>query len=227
MNVLLLFSILKGELIENTQSVHKVIMLTPSQRKVLDFIKHYLARKGYAPSLAEIAEGLGTRSRGSMHKHVQALAAAGVIRQIPGRQRGIELVEDIADSVAPSATLPLLGRIAAGQPIQAIADEDTLNLTDFLLGPNRFALRVQGDSMIEAGILDGDTVIIRRSDTAEDGDIVVALIDDEEATLKRFHQRVGGKIELAPENRSLRPLVLDAQRVRIHGVLVSQLRSYD
>ena len=95
-----------------------------------------------------------------------------------------------------------------------------------MLGPNRFALRVQGDSMIEAGILDGDTVIIKRGETANDGDIVVALIDNEDATLKRFHHRVGGKVELAPENRSLRPLIFDAHRVRIQGVLVSQLRTY-
>jgi repressor LexA len=201
-------------------------MLTPGQTKVLDFITHYLAREGFAPSLAEIAEGLGTRSRGSMHKQVQALAAAGAIRLVPGRQRGIELVDhgDGADSRANS--IPLLGRIAAGQPIEAIPDEDTLNLADFLLGPNRFALRVQGDSMIEAGILDGDTVIIRQGETANDGDIVVALIDDEETTLKRFHRRVGNKIELAPENRSLRPLIFEAHRVRIQGVLVSQLRTY-
>lgn len=198
-------------------------MLTPGQKKALEFIKQYVAHEGFAPSLAEIAEGLGTSSRGSMHKQVQALAAAGVIRLLPGRQRGIELVED-RDTRTDS--LPLLGRIAAGQPIEAIPDEETLNLTDFLLGPNRFALRVQGDSMIEAGILDGDTVIIRRGETANDGDIVVALIDNEEATLKRFHRRIGGKIELAPENRSLRPLIFDANRVRIQGVLVSQLRTY-
>ena len=201
-------------------------MLTPGQRKAFDFIRDYLAREGFAPSLAEIAEGLGTTSRGSMHKQVRALADAGLIRLLPGRQRGIELVET-ADGVDIRAdTLPLLGRIAAGQPIQAIADEDTLNLTEFLLGPNRFALRVQGDSMIEAGILDGDTVIVQRCETANDGDIVVALIDNEEATLKRFHHRVGGQIELAPENRSLRPLVIDAHRVRIQGVLVSQMRTY-
>lgn len=201
-------------------------MLTLGQQKAFDFIKDYLSHEGFSPSLAEIAEGLGMTSRGSMHKHVQALATAGVIHIVPGRKRGIELVAERGQRDQQANSLPLLGRIAAGKPIEAIADEDILNVAEFLLGPNRFALRVQGDSMIEAGILDGDTVIIKRGETANDGDIVVALIDDDEVTLKRFHQRVGGMIELAPENRSLRPLLLDAHRVRIQGVLVSQLRTY-
>jgi repressor LexA len=198
-------------------------MLTPGQIKVLDFIKHYMAREGYAPTLAEIAEGLGASSRGAMHKQVQALAAAGVIRLLPGRHRGMELVEE---GEAGAASLPLLGRIAAGQPIEAIPDEDTLNLTEFLLGPNRFALRVQGDSMVNAGILDGDTVIIRRAETAQDGDIVVALIDGEEATLKRLYHRGRDIIELVSENASLSPMRYAAHRVVIQGVLVGQLRTY-
>jgi repressor LexA len=196
-------------------------MLTPGQTKVLDFIKHYLAREGCAPTLAEIAAGLGASSRGAMHKQVQALAAAGVIRLLPGRHRGMELVEE-----AGAASLPLLGRIAAGHPIEAIPDEDTLNLTEFLLGPNRFALRVQGDSMVDAGILDGDTVIILRAETAQDGDIVVALIDGEEATLKRLYHRGRDIIERVPENASLSPLRYAAHRVAIQGVLVGQLRTY-
>ena len=198
-------------------------MLTPGQHRTLDFIRQYLAREGFAPSLAEIALGLGVSSKGSIHKQVQALAEAGVIRLIPGRKRGIELTDE-ADNQGP--TIPLLGRIAAGHPIEAIPDQDSLNIAEFLLGPGRFALLVQGDSMIDAGILDGDTVIIRRQEIAEDGDIVVALIDNEEATLKRYHHRVGNKVELAPENHSLRPLVLEANRVRIQGVLVGQLRTY-
>lgn len=201
-------------------------MLTPGQTRILGFITQYIDQEGFAPSLAEIAAGMGTTSRGSMHKQVQALVTAGVIRVLPGRQRGIELVETTPNVDPTHDSIPLLGKIAAGQPIEAIPDEDTLNLTEFLLGPDRFALRVQGDSMIEAGILDGDTVIIKHGDIAQDGDIVVALIDDEEATLKRFHRRIGDKIELSPENRSLRPLILDSSRVRVQGVLVSQLRIY-
>lgn len=198
-------------------------MPTPSQHRTLEFIRRYMARQGYSPSLAEIAEGLGLRSKGAMHRQVQALAEAGHLRLLPGRKRGIQLLDT---SEHTSGSLPLLGRIAAGCPIEAIPDQDTLNLSEFLLGPNRFALRVQGDSMIDAGILDGDTVIIRRGETANDGDIVVALIDDEEATLKRLHHCPDGHIELLPENASLRPLRYAAKRVRIQGVLVGQLRTY-
>jgi repressor LexA len=197
-------------------------MLTIRQHATLDFIRAYHARHGFAPSLAEIALGLGLSSKGSIHRQVQSLAEAGYIRLIPGRKRGIELIE--AEGTA--ATLPLLGRIAAGLPIEAIQGEDSLNLTEFLMGPGRFALRVQGDSMIEAGILDGDTVIIRRSDTAGNGDIVVALIDGEEATLKRLRHRPGGLVELIPANARFAPLLYPAARVQIQGVLVGQLRTY-
>jgi len=198
-------------------------MLTPAQQRTLDFIRQYYVRQGFAPTLAEITLGLGVSSKGSMHKQVQALAEAGAIRLTPGRKRGIELTEE---SENQAFTIPLLGRIAAGHPIEAIPDQENLNIAEFLLGPGRFALLVQGDSMIDAGILDGDTVIIQRQDTANDGDIVVALIDDESATLKRFHRRVGNKLELAPENKSLRPLIFEAHQVRIQGVLVGQLRTY-
>ncbi len=198
-------------------------MLTSAQIKTLNFIRQFIAQHDYAPTLTEIVEGLGLRSKGSLHKHVHALANAGYLTVTPGLQRGLQLSESTPGN---PHSLPLLGRIAAGQPIEAIPDEDILNLSEFLLRPGRFALRVQGDSMMDVGILDGDTVIIRRSDTAEDGDIVVALIDNEEATLKRLHQRAGNKIELTPENARFRPLVLDADRVRIQGVLVGQLRTY-
>jgi len=198
-------------------------MLTPAQQRTLDFIRQYYVRQGFAPTLAEITLGLGVSSKGSMHKQVQALAEAGAIRLTPGRKRGIELTDEDENQ---AFTIPLLGRIAAGHPIEAIPDQENLNIAEFLLGPGRFALLVQGDSMIDAGILDGDTVIIQRQDTANDGDIVVALIEDESATLKRFHRRVGNKLELTPENKSLRPLVFEAHQVRIQGVLVGQLRTY-
>ncbi len=197
-------------------------MLTPTQDRTLAFIRRYLKRRGYAPSLIEIAEGIGITSKGTAHRHVQALTDAGRIRLIPGRKRGIELVDE---EEADKSSLPLLGRIAAGQPIEAIAGQDRLDLSD-LFGPNRYALQVKGDSMIGAGILDGDLVVIERCDTADDGAIVVALIDDEEATLKRLRRLKSGRIKLIAENPEMPPLTYPAKRVRIQGVLVCQMRRY-
>jgi repressor LexA len=198
-------------------------MLTATQHKTLDFIRQYLATQGYAPSLEEIAKGIGIRSKGTAHRHVQALAKAGHVRLIAGRKRGIQLTAEPADS---SLRLPLLGRIAAGRPIEAIPDQESLDLIDYLLGPDRYALQVKGDSMIEAGILDGDLVIVKRQEHADDNQIVVALIDGEEATLKRLRHQPDGRILLLAENPRLLPLSYAAERVRIQGVLVGQLRRY-
>ncbi|MBT3046270.1 MAG: transcriptional repressor LexA [gamma proteobacterium symbiont of Ctena orbiculata] len=197
-------------------------MLTPTQDRTLAFIRRYLKRRGYAPSLIEIAEGIGISSKGTAHRHVQALAEAGVIRLIAGRKRGIELADEEALS---KTSLPLLGRIAAGQPIEAIAGQERLELND-LFGPDRYALQVKGDSMIDAGILDGDLAVIERCDTADDGAIVVALIDDQEATLKRLRRLKSGRIKLIAENPEIPPMIYAAKRVRIQGVLVCQLRRY-
>lgn len=197
-------------------------MLTSGQHKTLDFIRQYMAREGFAPTLSEIAEGLGVRSRGSMHRQVQALADAGYITLLAGRKRGIQLT----DVEQPSSnSLPLVGRIAAGQPIEAISGQDRLDLSP-IMGTDRYALVVKGDSMIDIGILDGDTVIIKQSDTARDGDIVVALIDDNEATLKRLHHVDGEVLELVPENKTMQPMRYEIERVRIQGVLAGQLRFY-
>lgn len=198
-------------------------MPTPSQDKVLQFIRQYLLQHGHAPSLSRIATGLGLRSKTVVHRHVQALVEAGYLQVEPGRHHGISLTGKTATE---TLSLPLFGRIAAGRPIEAIADEHTLNLAEFLLGPNRYALRVFGDSMIGAGILDGDTVVVAQRDTANDGDIVVALIDNQEATLKRLKRRKDGMIELIAANPAIPNMVYAADRVRLQGVVVGQLRSY-
>ena len=196
-------------------------MITDSQRKTLDFIRHYVARHGYAPKLQEIAEGIGIRSRGVVHRYVQALIDAGHLENEPGRHRGLQLTEK-----TDHHSLPLLGKIAAGHPIEAIPDETEINLADFFMGPGRFALKVQGDSMIEAGILDGDIAIIKQQNTARNGDIVVALIDNNEATLKTFKNLSNGQVQLIPANRRLQTMVYDASRVQIQGVLVGSMRRY-
>ncbi len=196
-------------------------MLTPRQLQTLNFIRHYIASHQYAPSLTEIAHGIGICSKGVAHRYVQALAAAGHLILHPGRRRGLELVEDQADILS----IPLMGRIAAGQPIEAISGQEMLNLGE-LLGADRYALLVTGDSMIEAGIQDGDTVIVEHRVRADDGEIVVALIDGEEATLKRLRTRQDGSIMLVAENPEMSPLIYAAERVVIQGVVVSLLRCY-
>jgi len=199
-----------------------MIMLTSGQHKTLDFIRQYIAREGFAPTLTEIAVGLGLRSKGAVHRQVQALAEAGHIELLPGRKRGIKLSDDAQQAIN---SVPLLGRIAAGQPIEAIAGQDKLDLSP-ITGTDRYALVVKGDSMMDIGILDGDTVIIKLSDTARDGDVVVALIDDTEATLKRLHYVDSEMLDLVPENKTMQPMRYAAERVRIQGILVGQLRFY-
>jgi len=197
-------------------------MLSDRQQDTYRFIRNYIARHGRAPLLGEVAEGLGIRSKGVVHRYVQALADEGLIALQPGRHRGITLT----DEQAAQPTLPLLGRIAAGQPIEAIPGQDEVNLAEFFMGTNRFLLKVQGDSMIEAGILDGDMVVVERCERADDGEVVVALIDGEEATLKRLQDNRDGSITLHPANSTLSPLRYDATRVQIQGRVIGQMRSY-
>ena len=198
--------------------------LTDNQRKVLDFIQRFIAIYTVPPKLQEVAEGIGISSRGVAHRYVQALVEAGYIETDSGKHRGIRLLK--SNPYHPESRLPLLGEIAAGKPIEAIPGQDEIDLSEFF-GHNNFAVQVKGDSMIDAGILDGDTVIIEFRETAEDGDIVVALIDESETTLKRFKRSQRGKyIKLIPENSEMEPMVYEAERVRIQGVLIGQLRKY-
>lgn len=197
-------------------------MLTRLEEKVLQFITRYIAQHGHAPTLEEIGRGLGVRSRGTVHRYVESLVNKGHVYREGRSWRSLRLT---GEHSRHSLTLPLIGRIAAGTPIEAIPGEEELDVNALFSGPDRFVLKVRGDSMIEAGILDGDYVVVRYTQTARDGDIVVALVDDGEATLKRFRQN-GQQIELIPENSTLTPLVYPAGRVQIQGVLVGQLRGY-
>ena len=191
---------------------------------MLDFIQRFIAIYTVPPKLQEVAEGIGISSRGVAHRYVQALVEAGYIETDSGKHRGIRLLK--SNPYRPESTLPLLGEIAAGKPIEAIPGQDEIDLSEFF-GSNNFAIQVKGDSMIDAGILDGDTVIIEFRETADDGDIVVALIDESETTLKRFKRSQRGRyIKLIPENREMEPMVYEAERVRIQGVLIGQLRKY-
>ena len=198
-------------------------MLTSQEQKTLQFIRNYLAQHGYAPKFKEIGIAIGVTSHGTIHRYVQSLQDKGYIERIKGNSRGMNLID--LPLVSPP-TIPLVGKIAAGLPIEAIEDQQELNLAEMFMGPELFALRVTGDSMVDAGILDEDYVIIRKQPVANDGDIVVAMIDKSEATLKRFKRRSEGQIALIPENSEMEPMIYPADRVSIHGILVGQLRNY-
>jgi repressor LexA len=208
-------------------------MLTRREQAAYAFIRTFISRHGHGPLLSEIALGIGIQSKGTAHRYVQALAQQGLIRLKPGRHRSITLSKtDTRTDPGFAAvrdtpnTLPLLGRIAAGLPIEAIPDQNNVNLSDFFMGPNRYILKVQGESMIEAGILDDDMVVIEQRDHAADGEIVVALIDNNEATLKYLRNNRDGSVTLTPANHTMAPMIYAATRVRIQGIVVGQMRSY-
>jgi len=202
-------------------------MLTELEQRILDAIRQQISQQGRSPTLVEIGEVVGVTSKGTLHRYVQGLIDKGHLVRNHAGWRGLQLVEgpDL-DLDGESGSLPLMGQIAAGLPIEAIPGHDKLNLMEFFMGPGRFILKVVGDSMIDAGILDGDMVVIRHCQHANSGDIVVALIDSNEATLKRLKYTNDGRIKLIPENSTMQPFTYAAQRVRIQGVLVGQMRSY-
>jgi repressor LexA len=197
--------------------------LTRGQRRVYDLLCE-LARAGAVPpSLDGLCRMLGLSSRGSLHKHVQALVEAGLVAPMQGRRRGVRLA---ADGPLEADGLPLLGTIAAGRPIEAVAQPERVQVPDWLaVGRDCYLLRVRGDSMQAAGILDGDYVVIAPQARADNGDVVVALIRGEEVTLKRIEQRPG-LVLLHAANPAMAPMVFRPDEVQIQGVLVGQLRSY-
>lgn len=198
-------------------------MLTLAQQRALKFIRQFIAEHGYAPTVMEVATGIGIKSKGVAHRYILALEEAGKICLAHGRHRNIELAEDETQG-GSSAQIPFLGKIAAGKPIEAIADNEMLDVQALFTGHNRYALRVQGDSMIEEGIFDGDVVICEHCEAANDGDIVVALVDEGEATLKRLKNNRNGTVSLIPANPSLSTMIFEAERVRIQGRFVGLLR---
>jgi len=201
-------------------------MLTDRQRQTLNFIHSFIDDNGYPPKLKEIGDHLGIRSRGTVHRYVRALENENLIQVTTGRSRGIAVVDNGNATRIDENSLPLAGTIAAGMPIEAIEDQETINLNEFFVRPGRFVLRVQGDSMIDDGIFDGDMVIMESCQTARDNEIVVALIDREEATLKRLKNNQDGSISLIPANQSMQTFRYSAERVSIQGRIVGQFRAY-
>lgn len=200
--------------------------LTKRQREILDFIGRFIAGKGYAPSIEEIGRRFGLSSPATVHKHLANLQGKGAIRRLRNRSRSIEIAGSGEFKPCPSFELPLLGLIAAGKPIEAVEAPETISFPEDLVGSgNTYVLRVKGDSMIGEHIRDGDYVIVERRETAENGDTVIALIDGDEATLKKYYRR-GRNVLLEPANPGMEPLTLEAGRVQIQGVVVAILRKY-
>ncbi len=202
------------------------ITLYKRQKQILDFIKQYIDKYGYSPTLAEIAESINVSSLATVHEHLQALVQKGVIKRFEGAVRGIEVVDQKISDAVKGIELPILGFIAAGQPIMTYTDPDaTVKVSpNMLSGKKRsYVLQVKGDSMIEDGILDGDYVIIEEQTVARDGEIVVALLENGLATLKRFF-REPNRIRLEPANASMQPIY--ATDVKIQGKCVGVIRRF-
>jgi repressor LexA len=199
-------------------------MLTPRQHAAFEFIVRFLDREGFAPSYEEIRRHLGVRSLNAVAKLVAQLRRRGALDSAPFNAKR-SLVPARRRRATAAATLPLLGLIAAGRPIEAIENPEPIEVPASLLGPGeRYALRVRGDSMVEDGIQDGDLIVVRRVREAENGQTVVAVVDGE-ATLKRFFRR-GPRVELRPANQALRSTQWPAASVEVRGILVGLLRRY-
>lgn len=222
-------------------------MLTQKQRDLLLFINDYIQRTGLSPSFEEMKEGLDLKSKSGIHRLINALEERGFLERLPNKARALEVKKLPENAISGSSkknkslrdmpphanansevvALPLHGKIAAGTPIEALRhDHETVDIPMSMLGLQPcYALVVEGDSMTKAGIMDGDIVIVEKCDRASDGDIVVALVDEEEVTLKRLRREIGS-IVLMPENDAYQPIRLSPNRVRIQGKLRSLFRNY-
>tara|TARA_B100001989_G_scaffold63230_1_gene42641 strand:+ start:202 stop:825 length:624 start_codon:yes stop_codon:yes gene_type:complete len=207
-------------------------MLTFQQEKLLKFIIDYQKQNNVTPSFDEMKDGLDLKSKSGIHRIVSALEERGYIKKLNNRARAIEIIKnvnliDIENGKNSIISIPILGKIAAGLPIEAISDNTNyIELPETLLKKGEyFILNVEGDSMIEAGIFDGDQVVIRKANDANNGEIVVALIDNNEATLKRIFKR-GQQVALQPENSNYKTVIYGPDRIQIQGVLKHLIRSY-
>lgn len=198
--------------------------LTPRQREIYDYLVAHSEEP--PPTLDALAQALGMQSRGSLHRHIQALVDSGLVEPMNGKKRGIRLRESADEPKSSTDELPLLGRIAAGAPIEALPQPEGFEVPPQLHRDKpAYVLQVVGDSMMEDGILDGDWVVVEERDNAENGELVVALIDGEETTLKRIEQ-LPGEVVLHPANAAHSPQHYHPEQVRVQGVVVSQMRRF-
>lgn len=205
--------------------------LTKRQKQVLDFLIAFQDKHGYAPSFEEMAKGLKLSSLATVHKHIETLERKGFIRRGYNQSRSIEVMQlpkPVREQVIERhiTELPLLGRIAAGRPLEAIEEKETISLGDFARADNVYVLQVKGNSMQDDHIMDGDFVVVEQTQVANNGEIVVALVGGEEATLKRLYREAPGKIRLQPANSEMNPITLPASDVQVQGKVIGVLRKY-
>src|SRR5438105_3289727 len=204
--------------------------ITRRQRQIYDFISEFVQTTQSSPSYEEIKQGMGLNSLATVHKHISNLEKKGLLTRDYNRSRSIDLLPPKGRlkqsmSVNTAMVLPVMGRIAAGQPIEAVQNLETISLADFVRSKEVFVLEVRGESMQDEAILDGDYVLVEKTKTAHNGDIVVALVEMTDATLKRFY-REGDKIRLQPSNAAMQPIIVPAASVEIQGRVIGVLRKY-
>jgi repressor LexA len=198
--------------------------LTKRQREILDYLNEFIAKFGYAPSLEEIGRRFGLSSLATVHKHLTNLQDKGFIRRAWNRSRSVEVVPTRMGERA--LDLPLLGYVAAGVPIEAVVSEETVTVPEDLVGTrDTYALRVRGNSMIDEQIRDGDLVVVEDRQTAQNGEMVIALLEGSEVTLKKFY-RENGHIRLQPANDAIAPIIIGSDEVQVQGVVVGVMRRY-
>ena len=206
--------------------------LTKRQKDVLDFIADFVEQNGYSPSYEELAQGLKLASLATVHKHIQAMESRNYLRRLFNQSRSLEVspkyVQERRRSrqTTRATEVPLAGRIAAGAPVEAVEGQDTLQFADFAGKGDTFALQVSGESMIEDHILSGDYVLVEKTQQAKDGEIVAALVDGRETTLKRLYHEPDGRIRLQPANSSMQPIIVDGANVQVQGRVLAVLRKF-
>lgn len=205
--------------------------LTPRQKEVVDFIAGFVDENGYSPSYEEIARALGLASLATVHKHISALQAKNYLKRTHNQSRSVDLapkyiVERQRIRQEQNLEVPLLGRIAAGTPVESVSQKASLSFADFVGRSDTYALEVRGDSMIDDHICDGDMILVERTNQARDGDIVVALIGGSETTLKRLYREPRGLLRLQPANSAMRPIYVRPEDLEIQGRLLAVLRRY-
>ncbi len=200
--------------------------LTKKQKQILDYLQEFLAENGYSPSFEEIAERFGYSSLATVHEHLENLRGKGYIRKSYNASRSIELVP--TGMRVAAVELPLLGKVAAGMPIEAIEEQETIAVPEDFLGRGgeNYVLRVAGDSMIEEQIRDGDYIIVNSRSTANNGEMVVALVGGEAATVKKFYREPDGRIRLQPANMAMSPQYYRPHQVRVQGIVIGVIRRY-